>query len=1071
MRLKPALILFLLAAAARAQSPLGTVTGLATDPSEAAIASVKVVLTEQRTGVKRSAATNASGVYSFPNLPPGVYRLAAEAPGFRNVETPEFPLAAYRTVRQDLRFELATSSSEVTVTESASAVIQMESTSIGSSLSTRQILELPTNLRSIYNNAGDSGLIFIMMPLTVPGVVQVGAGAAWLTPGSGANSVKLKVDGIETNFGNFGSPDPVSQPSFESVQEFTANILTNRAEFGGMGTITTVTRAGANALHADLFWYARSSALDARNAFAVAKPFQNIHNYGLSAGGPIKKDRTFFLFTFDGTRGSRSYVFTSNVPTLAQREGDFTGSAALRNPYGNLQPFQGNRILPQYVSTQARKAQELFFPLPNYGPPTLTAGNYRASFNGPEVHRIVELRLDHNWSSRHSSFARYQAKKDDYRIPGARTSLPPTSVGTSTNIRRVNFATVGDVYSITPSMFNEFRAGVVVLVSQSDADVKGQELMDKIGIRGLSDRTGVKGVPNIAITGYSTVSQTLLNPVNDGHAQFSDNLIWMRGRHSLKFGAEYINWFVNRYLPTETALFGNFSFSNRFTGNPYADFLLGLPGSVTRLDPYPAQYNRFRDWAFYAQDDYKATPRLTLSYGLRYEYNGPVTANDGNIYSFDLDTASIVIPNDGSRRLFSPYYPSNVPVRTAASLGLPESLRRADKNNFAPRFGLSYQLGQSARTVVRAGWGVYYSHFSGNLAAALATGPYSLSTTSTNNFVNGQPLFTLAAPFAVPGTPGTPNVTAIHPRLRNSYAMQYSLSVERELTRDLGLRVSYIGSRSVQLVYLRAVNQPPPSTIPFSQSRRPYQIFNSVTHADNGANGLYSGLQTHLQKRFSKGLLFSSAWTWAKQLSEVDDTGSAELNTGIENAYDRRRDRADVYSIPRHQWTNQALYELPLGKGKLAGGWQVNALVNFSTGHFLNPGFTGSDPSNTNIFGGRPDVIKTVVDYPKTTAAWFDRTAFAAPPANAARFGNAARNSVQGPGYVIFNLGLAKTVRTEKLGAWQIGASFQNLLNHANLGQPNMTVNNVNGGVITSTHVFPPAGSPRTGQLSLRWSY
>ena len=223
-----------------------------------------------------------------------------------------------------------------------------------------------------------------------------------------------------------------------------------------------------------------------------------------------------------------------------------------------------------------------------------------------------------------------------------------------------------------------------------------------------------------------------------------------------------------------------------------------------------------------------------------------------------------------------------------------------------------------------------------------------------------------------------------------------------------------------------------------------------------------------LNRRFEKGLLITSAWTWAKSVSDVDDTGSAELNTQIEDAYDRRRDRADIYSVPRHQWMNQVLYEVPFGKNKMWGGWQISALLNLSTGNFLNPQFAGSDPSNTNTVGGRPDALGEV-KYAGTLAAWFDRTAFGVPPTG--RFGNAARNSVVGPGYMVFNAGIQKGFSFERFGRLTLGANFQNLLNHVNYGQPNMTSNIANGGVITSTHIFPAAGAARLGQLVMRYSF
>ena len=336
-----------------AQSPLGTVTGLVLDPSGSVVPNASIRLKNTATNVESRATSNDAGVYLFANVAPGDYELRVEAKGFKQLASSAFPVAAYRTVRTDLRIEVGDTANTVEVRGEVASVIQSESPSIATSLSLKALRELPSNLRSVSNNAGDSGMISQMMALTVPGLVQVGAGAAWVTPGAGANSLKTKVDGIETNFGNFGTPDPVSQPSMEAIGEFTANILSNKAEFGGMGVVTSVTRSGGNNYHGDLFWYGRNSALDARNTFSTVKPYQNIHNYGATFGGPLKKDKTFFQLTFDQTRGSRAYLFSPNVPTLAIRAGDFTGQAALRNPYTSVNPFDGNRILPQFISPQA----------------------------------------------------------------------------------------------------------------------------------------------------------------------------------------------------------------------------------------------------------------------------------------------------------------------------------------------------------------------------------------------------------------------------------------------------------------------------------------------------------------------------------------------------------------------------------------------------------------------------------------------------------------------------------------------------------------------------------------------
>ncbi len=1074
----PLFALLLCALTVEAQTPLGTVTGLAVDASGGAVSGASVSLTNNDTGVRRSTTTNSTGAYSFPDLQPGTYRMGADAKGFRAMETRAFPVEAYRTVRQDLKFEVATATTEVIVTDAASTVVQMETPAVSSSLTPRQLIETPTNLRSVSKNSGDSGLISGMLPLEVPGVVQVGNGAKWLTPGAGASSVKVKVDGIETTFGNFGSPDNVSQPSVEAIQEFTANVLTTRAEFGGMGTITTATKSGTNQFHGGVFWYLRNSATDARNAYATAKPFQNLHNYGGTIGGPLQRDRTFFFFDFDGLKGVSATLFTPNVPTVAMRQGDFTAFAALKNPFTGVNPFVGNTIATSALSSQALAAQAFLFPLPNFGAPTLTAANYRASFDGPEVHRTEEIKLDHNFTDRHRAFLRYENHKDNYDFPGARSALPPTTVGTSYNERRVNFWTAGDIFAIRPNLLNEVRAGVVILVSASSSNFTGDGVLQKLGIQGLPARGPINNLPIFSVSGFASDNINLLNPVNDGHAQLADNLSWIHGRHTVKAGAEMVSFFVNRYMPNTSGIqtFGSFAFTGKFTGNAYADFLLGLPATVTRLEPFPAQNNRFRDWSGYVQDDFKISRKLTLMYGMRWEYNGPAYPVNGNMYSFDLATGKIVVPNQQSMKLFSTYFPTTLPVETADQMGLGRSLRNGDKNNFAPRFGFAYQLDSAGKTVLRGGWGVYYSHYSGNVTGDLSRGPYAATTVVTNNIVNGAAQFTLANPFSTPGAPGTLTLSAVTPNLKNSYTQQYSLTFERELTRDLGLRLSYIGSKGTNLAYRRDVNQPLPSLTAFSNARRPYPLFGAINYADNGANMLYSGLQTSVQKRFAKGLMFQSTWTWAKELSDTDDTDDFELNNTIENTYNRRRDRGNVYSVPRHQWTSQASYELPLGKSALLAGWQVNTLLNLSTGNWFTPLISGPDPTNTNTTSLRPDVSGPI-SLPHTPGMWFDPSVFTT-PANG-NWGNAGRGIIQGPGYVLLNMGLQKAVHFEKLGLIQFVASFNNVLNHTNLGEPSaggggmlgLTVNNANAGKITSTAIFPPAGSSRTGQLGIRWNF
>ena len=255
-------------------------------------------------------------------------------------------------------------------------------------------------------------------------------------------------------------------------------------------------------------------------------------------------------------------------------------------------------------------------------------------------------------------------------------------------------------------------------------------------------------------------------------------------------------------------------------------------------------------------------------------------------------------------------------------------------------------------------------------------------------------------------------------------------------------------------------------------------MFGTITYADNGANMLYSGLQMQVQKRFHRGLMFTSTWVWAKEISDIDDNDDFELNDVIEDTYDRRRDRGNVYSVPRQQWLNNAIYELPF-RGRIAGGWQLNMLLNLSTGNWFTPLLSGPDPTNTRQTALRPDLVKPEIPLPHTLNPWFDPSAFAT-PANG-NWGNAGRGIIEGPGYVLFNLGLQKSVRFERWGAVERGGLVPECVESRESGRANRrrvraarasrSVGNVNAGKITATHIFPPAGSARTGQLGLRWNF
>ena len=410
--------------------------------------------------------------------------------------------------------------------------------------------------------------------------------------------------------------------------------------------------------------------------------------------------------------------------------------------------------------------------------------------------------------------------------------------------------------AIRPNLLNEIRAGVVILVSASSANFTGDDVLQELGIAGLPARGPINNLPIFSVTGFSSNNINLLNPVNDGHAQVADNLSWVHGRHTMKFGLEHVNFFVNRYMPNTSGIqvFGSFAFTNKFTGNALRGFPARParhrhpPGTVPRaVQPLP-RLVRLRAGRF--QNHPQAHPDVRPALGIQ---RPGLPAERQSLFVRPRHGQNRGAQRRPRRSSSAPTSPPpsrwNTPTRSAPAA----PCASADKNNFAPRFGFAYQLDNAGKTVVRGGWGIYYSHYSGNVPGDLSRGPYAATTVFTNNIVNGAAQVTLANPFSLPGTPGTVALVAVTPDLKNSYAQQYTLTLERELTRDIGLRVSYIGSKGTQLAYRRDVNQPAASTVAFSNARRPYPLFSSINYADNGANMLYSGLQTAVQKRFSNG--------------------------------------------------------------------------------------------------------------------------------------------------------------------------------------------------------------------------
>jgi Carboxypeptidase regulatory-like domain len=1054
------------------QGTFGRITGTVLDASGAVIPQVMVTVTNVATNIAKTAVTNENGTYEITHLNPGTYTVSAEAPGFRKFEHRDVLLTALQTVRIDVKFEVGTVGAEITV-QAGAPVIETETPVISNVKSAKELRDLPLNVLN--------GVVLNAMLFTVPTAYQT-QGAKYAIGGARGTQLYYNIDGISANSPAFGVQSSPLEPSIESMGEMTFNAANNKAEFGEVTNVTVITKSGGNQFHGRLFAQNSSGFLQARNFFAVSRS-QNISNdFGGSISGPIRRNRTFFFGAYEGFRQRVPANLAPNVPTLKMRQGDFSdllrgaNPITIRNPFANNQPFPGNIIPQNLMSAASLRWQERFFPLPNFGPPDLTIANFRASYPQEVRQDQFDARVDHYLSSKNTAYVRYSYKRLRPRMIDS--GVPPEFAGYRVNVRTGHLIALSDTWTLRPNLINEFKIGFSRSFNPREGELSGQVLIDMLGIEGLPRQPeSIRNVPGVSITNFVSIFQVAKQAPAENSFQVIDQLSWIKGQHTIKMGGEYRPQQYNDYVYPS---FGSYSFTNRFTGYSYSDFLLGLPQSTSRTYVRPPQSARFSNLSGFIQDDYKISLRLTLSYGMRYEYNRPGVDTHDTIANFDRASGSIVVPNDTVRReSINPLFPAGIPIITAAQAGMPErSLRRGDLNNFQPRIGFALRPRANTNTVIRAGYGVYADDFTGDLFSQLYGGPFRITENFTNNLENGVPLLTLQRPFLAQGTLGALALTGIDPDLKNPFVQQWNFTVEQALPASMGLRLSYIGTLSNRLVYGRNINQPLPSTMPFAQSRRPYPLYQNITWRENGGTQNYHGMTVELNRRMSKGVLFNFAWTWAKNLNDTDEVGTTEGGPTLENAYQRDRERGNSPFMARHRVVSSLVWELPAGRGRrflnrggpanaIAGGWQITAFYSGQTGLFFTPSFSGADPSNTQTFGGTPDRIGdgNLPSDQRSIDRWFDPSAFRAPPNG--RFGNSGRAILVGPSQHLLHMGLFKTFQATERISVRVQATFTNALNHTNFANPNANISALPSvvGRIAS------AGAPRSGVLAAFLSF
>jgi hypothetical protein len=1064
------------AVSAAAQTTFATITGTVTDATGAAVPGASVVAVRTANNFRYSTESTAAGTFTLGQLQEGTYTFRVQAPGFKEFVAQQLELVAMDVRRLDVQLQVGTVETSVEVT-AGGTLIETETARISDSKSSRQINTLPLNTRSLWNFVGLS-----------PGVVQAGAGSATRRfAGSRANQSDASIDGITLSNQFDGTQISPLVSQVESFEEVRIDMANNTAEFGGIGQVTIVSKSGTNEVHGSAFDYYATPWFRARNPFAEQRGTGVRHNPGYSLGGPIYipkiydgRNKSFFYHSFETTRGSLILSNrNSSVPLAPWREGNFAGEAAIRDPFAGNAPFAGNVIPASRLNPVARKIQERFYPLPNFGDTTrFVANNHRIQSQRPfDPNTFVTTRLDHRFNDKHFVFGRYiwnRSHSRDFDSP-----LP--AIGQRWQTRDTRAVNLSYTFSMRSNLLLESRWGYAWNDNPRHGPLMGLEVVRDLGLTGLMpDLPDVNGLFQVSFT---TLNVTGISQTQWRHPgflnfaqQFQEHLSWFRGRHNFKAGfiagrTLYEDW----QMPTN--LFGAATFSNRFTGHAYADFLLGIPTSSSRAAA-PFLISRVRwNYDFFVTDEWKIRQNLTLNLGLRYELHPSWSEAQGRQALFDVTSGKVVVP-DGSVGKVSPLLPRGyVDVVEASSLGFHRKLLLTnDVNNFAPRIGIAWRP-VGPNTVIRTGYGIFYDIIPRTTSAGGA--PFVINEPT---YTNAQPVPDVVLPRVFPqSVAGPASISlpgAVRRDLRIPFSMQYNFTIEHQRW-STGFRASYIGTNTRQGEWGYNINQPLPGPGLFIDKPRRFPQYPNITYISNGAGHQYNSLTLEAERRFARGLAYQLSWVWAR------DIGDLERGESPENAYDRRRERAVWLDIPRHRVTGNLIYEFPFAKsargikGAVLKGWEWNSVYSFFSGEFLTPLWTGTDPTGTGFTNNRTPAQVTIrpnhlrnANIPtseRSTARWFDVGAFEAPTPGF--FGTAAKGVIMGPGSAVVNVGLAKHFTFAERLRLRLEMTATNFFNTTNLNNPNTNITAVGGaGVITAAggEMDLDAAGPRNFRAGIR---
>jgi hypothetical protein len=857
-------------------SPQGTVTiyGAVVDPSGAAIAGAKVAVLNQTTRQSRETVSAVDGNYVIPDLVVGAYRLTAIAPGFKTFVQDSILVQVDENRRVPVQMAVGGVNENVTVTADV-AQVETRSSSLRQVVDSARIVELPLNgrnpLQLQYLVAGSSGS-------TDPAGGQA-ENTSVSIDGMRANSNNYSLDGADNQDPFFNTPSVFPNP--DALEEFSLQISNYSAELGrnAGAAMNAVTRSGGNDLHGTLFEFLRNQDLDSRNFFANSvSPFKR-NQFGVTVGGPIRKDKTFFFGSYQGTRiSSEPGTQTPVVMTAAQRAGDFSGAKSIKDPLTGS-PFPGNVIPESRLSQPALNFLRAFVPLPNSPNSIYTFPNASTT-----VDDQVVAKIDHNISSaNHLSGRLLYERNNTNQVPSA---LDVPGFWAIIDYANWNVA-INDIHSFSPNLVNQFTFGFNNVTRQQLPHVPEQKSWVDLGSGFIRSAPGPIAYDTEVAGYFQGFSRYLLDQYRK-YVQYTDGLNWIRGSHSLKIGGDIRQSICDQSQNFQTD--PQVLFTANFTGLALTDFLLGRPNTFTQGAPN-AGSPRTLEFAAYVQDDWKVSKRLTLNLGLRWDPWLPYEDFKHAISQFRPGQQSTVFPTAPPGYVFP------------GDAGVSNTSIHSDLNNWAPRVGFAYDLFGNNKTSIRGGWGLFYSDIRQQSLNNLSSNePFGLSLAVTqpgggisNPYLDtGNPF-----PFQPPTSPQAKQafkfllplttVTEFDPSFRDAIVNQWNLSIQQQIFSDWILTVAYAGSSGNHLFVQDQLNPTVfGKTGANANARRVYAPFySSIVDMLSVGNSSYNGLQVSANKRFHHGLTILLNYTWSKSIDEGSNDGSAPSNP-----FNIRNDRA-----------------------------------------------------------------------------------------------------------------------------------------------------------------------------------